>query len=296
MGMRSQIYIRIHDKNNNKILFAKYFQWNFGERMISRARYGIEYIKENLNYIDQTTVQKKINKIFDINFDMRDVMLSQDILEEVRNEIFRSSDNKNDYIFVSQDNNDGKLFIDCYQETGEIKFCFTDYDLKILSPSEYVKWDIGKTWDLPNFSSDKDWNEVVSICKNNIKYINKNAKMMTDTELEYFIKDDYSKQIGDSNFIKLLHDFNEKGTSKDSYNSFYIERIEHTDSWKLYSEYLEKFVMEYDSVSKKMTVDSYFKDTCEGMVQDAYNYYNLPYKNQVAELEKFTENDMNLQY
>lgn len=34
MGQRSQIYVRY----NEKLLFARYFQWNYGTRMISRAR------------------------------------------------------------------------------------------------------------------------------------------------------------------------------------------------------------------------------------------------------------------
>lgn len=58
MGQRSQIYIRYnvnyvygsatdHPKTQNfKGLIARYFQWNYGERMISRARYIIEEIKD----------------------------------------------------------------------------------------------------------------------------------------------------------------------------------------------------------------------------------------------------------
>lgn len=41
MGQRSQIYLRY----NGKLVFASYFQWNYGERMISRARWGIEHVK-----------------------------------------------------------------------------------------------------------------------------------------------------------------------------------------------------------------------------------------------------------
>ena len=52
MGQRSQIYIRIWDKDNDTPkLYAKYYGWNFGERMISRARHGIEYIKSYMEYI-----------------------------------------------------------------------------------------------------------------------------------------------------------------------------------------------------------------------------------------------------
>ena len=41
MGQRSQIYVRY----NKKLVIANYYQWNYGEQMISRARYGIEYIR-----------------------------------------------------------------------------------------------------------------------------------------------------------------------------------------------------------------------------------------------------------
>jgi len=44
MGQRSQVYVRY----NKKLVVTNYYQWNYGERMISRARYGIEYIKDSL--------------------------------------------------------------------------------------------------------------------------------------------------------------------------------------------------------------------------------------------------------
>ena len=186
MGQRSQIYIRIKDEDGNTTLFAKYFQWNFGERMISRARYGIEYIKRNMEYINQDTVQQRINKIFDINFDMQDVALSTDILQEVRNDFWWDRSSVNDYIFSGQDNNDGKLFIDCDQTSNEIKFCFTDYDLKILTPNKYMKWDIGEEWKSNKFYDEpdlnKEWQEIIPICESNIEYINRNAKMMNELE------------------------------------------------------------------------------------------------------------------
>ena len=83
MGQRSQIYIRIWDKDNdNPKLYAKYYGWNFGERMISRAKHGIEYIKTHLKYIDIDSTQEKINRIFDVNFDMQDILLTSDIIKE----------------------------------------------------------------------------------------------------------------------------------------------------------------------------------------------------------------------
>ena len=83
MGQRSQIYIRIKDNyNENPKLYAKYFSWNYGERMISRARYGIDYIKRNENRLDINSVKEKINRIFDVNFDMKDIAITSDLISE----------------------------------------------------------------------------------------------------------------------------------------------------------------------------------------------------------------------
>ena len=299
MGQRSQIYIRIHDKDNNVILFAKYFQWNYGERMISRARHGIEYIKNVLEYISLDTTQEKINKIFDINFDMKDVASSIDIIEEVREGLWfnRNSTAVNEYIFERQDNNDGKLFIDCNENSDEIKFCFTDYDLNILSPDEYMKWDMGIDWNKPNskfYEYDKDWNEIVKVCEDNLKFIKENAKMMTYSELEEFMKCDYTKYIGDSNFIKFLQDFNEKESKRDNYFFYGVERTDDKGSWKLYDKNTKEIFMEYDESTKEILAASQFKESHEGLIQDAYKFYNLPYEKQVIELKTTTENE-NLQ-
>lgn len=46
MGQRSQIYVRYNKKDMNgvncKKLIANYYQWNYGERMISRATGGVQ--------------------------------------------------------------------------------------------------------------------------------------------------------------------------------------------------------------------------------------------------------------
>lgn len=189
MGQRSQIYIRIKDSyDEHPKLYAKYFQWNYGERMISRARHGIEYIKESAKYINLDSVQEKINRIFDINFDMKDIALTSDLIKEWI-EDFNKEYKLNEYIFKNAPNNDGALFIDV-DENGEIKFCFTDYDLNILSPEEYMNWDY-ENWRNSEYLSKED----VAICEDNIKFINENAKFMTMEELQEFIECDYSKQI-----------------------------------------------------------------------------------------------------
>lgn len=189
MGQRSQIYIRITDNYNEyPKLYAKYFQWNYGERMISRARHGIEYIKDSMEYISHDSVQEKINRIFDINFDMKDIAFTSDLIKEWV-EDFRKHYTQVEYIFTNTANNDGKLFIDV-NANGEIKICFTDYDLNILSPEEYMDWDF-ENWQNSEYLSKEDR----EICKNNIEYINQNVKFMAEEELEEFINYDYSKQI-----------------------------------------------------------------------------------------------------
>lgn len=191
MGQRSQIYIRIMDNyNENPILYAKYYSWNFAERMISRAKYGIEYIKKNIGYITLDSTKKKINRIFDVNFDMQDILLTSDIIKEWLEE-FSDYYDANEYIFNYVPNNDGKLFIDITKD-GEIKYCFTDYNMKILTPTKYMNWDFPE-WQKSKYLSEDE----IATCKNNIKYLIKNAKLMTKEELEEFINYDYSKQISE---------------------------------------------------------------------------------------------------
>lgn len=189
MGQRSQIYIRIKDNyNENPKLYAKYFSWNFGERMISRARYGIDYIKRNEKKLDSDSVKEKINRIFDVNFDMKDIAITSDLIREWI-EQFADDFKAKSYIFSHGENNDGTLFIDV-NENGEIRFCFTDRKLNILSPEEYMNWDF-PTWRNSTYLS----KENVDICENNIKFINANAQLMTKDELQEYINFDYSEQI-----------------------------------------------------------------------------------------------------
>ena len=71
MGQRSQIYVRYHVGEEKKLI-AKYFGWNYGERMISRARWGMELILEDVrkNTAYQNECQeKRLSEIFDVNFD-----------------------------------------------------------------------------------------------------------------------------------------------------------------------------------------------------------------------------------
>lgn len=188
MGQRSQIYVR----HGNKLVVANYYQWNFGERMISRARYGIEYIKENLiqykDYIFNNSYEmKRLGRIFDVNFDRKDVQMGQNIVQEWKEQF---SDKKlfNDVVFKQQDNNDGKLFVDILKD-GTIKYAFLDSECDIenvMSANQYMDWNY-KNWKKSKFIE----SEQKLLCINNIKAIKEMAELMTKEEVEDFIQCKY---------------------------------------------------------------------------------------------------------
>lgn len=187
MGQRSQIYVRYPLKDNRKGLLANYYQWNYGDRMVSRARYGIEWILETLPYLAfyYTIVSNvtKLSRILDVNFDYKDVQISLDIIKE-RNEILPDKDFK-EAVFYFQNNNDGKLFIDI--TANGIRYAFTDGDINhIMNAAQYMEWDMSSEW------KDKlQEAEVLTCTNNNIKYITENARLMTRAELDDFINYDY---------------------------------------------------------------------------------------------------------
>lgn len=41
MGQRSQIFVRYQETDGTRKLVARYYGWNYGERMISRARHHL---------------------------------------------------------------------------------------------------------------------------------------------------------------------------------------------------------------------------------------------------------------
>lgn len=193
MGQRSQIYVRIKGKGETKLI-AKYFQWNYAERMISRAKHGIEWIKSEIPYLDWEETQKKLDRILDVNFDMRDVMLSPNIIQEYKDWVenyddkedsINNSEGFKDFVFINQDNNDGKLFIDVDVENKTVKFCLTDYNLNILSPKKYMDWDY-EDWKDSEYLS----KEAKRTCEDNIEYL-ETIEQMTEEDLQDFINYDY---------------------------------------------------------------------------------------------------------
>lgn len=186
MGLRSQIYIRWQKENGDYVLIARYYQWNFSERMISRARSLIEALKNDMQftfYFDgNKSYEEKIARYCDINFDFRDIVQSCDIIKEY--EEYGEDDTFKDYVFLKQDNNDGKLFIDVNVKKKTIKYCLTDYDMKLLDCRKYMNWDY-EMWqhDLDSY----DYSYTID----NLEYIEENAKLMSKADLKNFINEPY---------------------------------------------------------------------------------------------------------
>ena len=177
MGQRSQIYVSYLNAEGKRELVARYFGWNYGSRMISRARGLIEWLVNNLSYIKYDS--DKIAKIAEVNFDFRDIVRSNDLIAESNVCGCNTVEDKKDYIF-NQDNNDGKLFIEVRDDC--VAYAFTGWENEYpMGPNEYMAW-----------QGYEDEEDRGSNCATNIKYILENGELMhTTEELEDFINADY---------------------------------------------------------------------------------------------------------
>lgn len=195
MGQRSQIYIRYNSDYNKQIdrfakqyLVARYFQWNYAERMASRARGLIEWIIDHAQYREYEF--HKLPRVAEINWDMRDVVDTRDIVADFIEgmESYYKDKNINDIIF-NDDNNDGKLLIDVLDD-GKVKYAFLDYDNKLLGDAEaYMNWDRKSWYDKTSPYYEKD---CVEYTERNIEFIRENAILMTEEEVEEYLNADYS--------------------------------------------------------------------------------------------------------
>jgi len=194
MGQRSQIYVRITDDAGNMTFIARYFQWNYAERMISRARYTIEWLQQYSDYFtnkDYSFCRKReterLISVINTNFDYKDVTLSTDLLKEAEKAEECGAD-FNDWLFDA-DNNDGILFIDVTAE-GKIKYCLLQAysnTNNIMDAEAYIKWET-EGW----ADEDKNDPEILALNSQNFDYIKENAQLMTKAEIEEFLSCDYS--------------------------------------------------------------------------------------------------------
>ncbi len=223
MGQRSQIYVSyINASTGKRELMARYFHWNYGSRMISRARYTMEWLKgyvidekHNSLYDENIT---KLSRIIDTNFDYKDVCLSIDIINEI-NKTYNFSNEREtkerfyEDVFFNQANNDGKLFIDV-DDKGEIKYAFItdtnnqDYGEHIVDAEQYLidNAHIDEDEEKDNylklyFSENNMWKgqmlvnysaEEIVFTESNVEWINTNVSLMSKDELNNFLARDYS--------------------------------------------------------------------------------------------------------
>lgn len=184
MGQRSQIYVRY----NGEIIIANYYQWNYGERMISRARHGIEYLidcylKQGFSHaFSPNGYIEKFKRYFDVNFDMKDVAISRDIINDYRIESPNTSFPS--YCFYEQGNNDGKLFIDIKQKEHSkeytLKYAFLDWNCNldnIMTAADYMKWN--------HYEEYLDYEDTTD-CENNLEYLSC-IELLSRKELQDFL-------------------------------------------------------------------------------------------------------------
>lgn len=191
MGQRSQIYVRIQEGDKYHLI-TRYFGWNFAERMISRCRHTLEWISEYRDKGGQMFLpdnMEKLKRILDINFDMQDIVPSQDIIKEYHSLDFKKDyPDIKDYVFYGQDNNDGRLFIDVPEE-GPLKYAFLDDDFHediIMDALNYMEWDC-EDWKTSGCIDAKQ----KALCKDNIEEISRLAHLMTEEEIIEFVSCDY---------------------------------------------------------------------------------------------------------
>ena len=170
MGQRSQIYVSVKTEQNDKPeLFAIYFQWNYGSRMVSRVTGLIGWLNMHNDYIGWK--KDLIPQVAAVNFDMRDIVQTSDCIKEYQEEDINP--------FTEQDNNDGKAFISI-DETGAIKYCFTDCRItKPMTAKQYMEWgEYGDEMPDSNYSENVDFLDGFSL--------------MNETELINFVDGHYT--------------------------------------------------------------------------------------------------------
>ena len=205
MGQRSQIYVRFpvdngYDGKKGYGLIANYYQWNYGERMISRCRYALEFIRdasiqEYLHWYFGSNYEK-FRRYLDVNFDKKDIMISTDIIKEYV-EFWEECSAKckdeyerdfNYFVFDGQDNNNGKLLIDIRKDVVKYVFLGREaYDSDVMDAEGYMVWDNNETW------RNREYIDVKT-CEENIEAINGLAELMTEDEVKDFLNCKYENE------------------------------------------------------------------------------------------------------
>ena len=184
MGQRSQIYVFA----DGILSFARYYRWNYGERMVSRCRGIVEHLKYYSDHNYGFAIKELKNRngtewprmqaIADVNFDFRDVQVGQDIMKEYK-EQFSEDYSFDDFVFYCQDNNDGKLFVNI-TEKG-VSYAFTDDAItEAFDAMGYMEWDVQ---DYKQNLSHED----LEILTQNHKYLTENATLLSFDDVSHLI-------------------------------------------------------------------------------------------------------------
>lgn len=206
MGQRSQIYIRWVEKADDNFsldknhLIAIYYQWCYGDRLVSRARHGLEYLRNMIERYDSWYIKnytEEVRRYFDANFDMKTIQIGNNINEWFEDEkVYHQGLNFNTYVFHSIDNDDGKLFIDC-GANGKIYYAFTNSMIaKPMTAGQYIEWQDYLRFYYDALSKQdpsvsEDTAEVIRICQDNCAAIKDIAELMSYEQLMDFINCDY---------------------------------------------------------------------------------------------------------
>lgn len=184
MGQRSQMYV-IAKEDGKYYLTANYYQWNYGERMVSRTRGTLEQIVDDyLHYTWYLTKENlKLRRIMDVNWDMHDIVLSSDIVKEFTDdyEEYWKTEGKTyaedffDFCFKGQDNNDGQMYmyidLDVPEEKRKVKLAFIEYTFdensSVLDANEYLE----------------EYGIEESYTEKNIEYIESHSELLDKDEL-----------------------------------------------------------------------------------------------------------------
>jgi len=228
MGERSNIFVRIRakkrssDKNYKmETFFGLYYQWCYGERMISRLRSAIDFVDSDISgwhgeYVVSKETTDKFKRYLAVNFDMKDVLDPVDLVPDLVNDVMRGYATEKADIF-DQAENHGFIYLDITLDDPEkkfgenkakIKYAFVDNEYKdndgkvppIRSVEQFADHDIGNDerkwyepdpyWDERGMTAHKErfLNEIVPTAKKNIEEINKSATLMTEDDRKNFVK------------------------------------------------------------------------------------------------------------
>ena len=228
MGERSSIFVRIRSKKRSsdknyqmETFFGLYYQWCYGERMISRLRSAIDFVDSNISgwhgeYVVSKETTDTFKRYLAVNFDMQDILDPVDLVPYLVNDVMRGYATEKADIF-DQAENHGFIYIDITlddpdkkfgENNAKIKYAFVDNEYKdkygkvpsVRSVENFADHDMGNDerkwyepdpyWDERGMTTHKEHflNEIVPTAKKNIEEINNSATLMTEDDRKKFVK------------------------------------------------------------------------------------------------------------